>query len=213
MALVLDAVCLHGQPQPGTRRRRVRRRGLCRHRDRLHASPATPRSADGRGGALAVNAVATASTLLAEDCTFTDNTSAGAGGAIDAAGASVTLRRCDRRRLAQCRRGRGVLRRGCRRADPAPERPHRAGRGRRGELHLRGQPRQPGQRHLGRRRRRPVREGWRRSRHRCCSHGVRVPRQRERAGRRPLRRPLRDGSRCGTAGSSTTPPGTRVAAR
>ncbi len=49
----------------------------------------------GAGGAVAVNATAGATTLVAEDCVFTDNTSAGPGGAIDAAGASVTLRRCD----------------------------------------------------------------------------------------------------------------------
>lgn len=51
--------------------------------------------AGGLGGALAVNATTAPSSLVAQDCTFTDNSSAGPSGAIDAAGASVTLRRCD----------------------------------------------------------------------------------------------------------------------
>jgi predicted outer membrane repeat protein len=49
----------------------------------------------GLGGALGVNATANPTSVLAEDCVFTDNFAAGPGGAIDAAGASVTLRRCE----------------------------------------------------------------------------------------------------------------------
>lgn len=49
----------------------------------------------GYGGAIALNAAAALTSLVAEDCVFSDNTAGGPAGAIDAAGASVTLRRCD----------------------------------------------------------------------------------------------------------------------